>query len=202
MTSTYAEPDVSLAPLTVRYRALGLLVLGQLALGVLLGLLWLAWSPHSVAYNIDLGNGQGVIIPAEGESLVAADGRFVVLTAAAGVLVGLAAWRLRPLRGRLTLAVIAGSSLLASVLTKYTGQWLSGGHRTAPINTAFRPQLMLHANAALLLQALLAALVYTMFVGLTSDPQLGRPEPAAPNPDNAHFNGAETDPARPVQPSS
>ncbi len=162
-----------------RYRPLWLLVGAQLVLGVVLGLGWLAWSDalHPVAYNIDLGSGQGVIVPGEGESLIAADGRFAILTGIAGLVFGLAAWRLRELRGRLTVTVLVAASLVASALAKYTGQLLSGGHSSSALNTAFRPHLTLHADAALFLQALLAGLVYTMFVGLSGDPQLGRPEP-------------------------
>ncbi|HEX2902837.1 MAG TPA: hypothetical protein VHO01_05205 [Jatrophihabitans sp.] len=170
MTATATHPR----RLPARYRPLVLLLAAQLVVGVLLGLVWLVWSPHSVAYNVDLGSGKGVIVPGEGESLVAADGRFVVLTAAAGLIFGLAAWRLRELRGRLPLIALTVVSLVASVLAKYTGQLLSGGQHSAPINTAFRAQLALHANAALLVQALAAALVYTVLVGLTGDAELGR----------------------------
>lgn len=187
-TETTTEPNPRASALR-SYRPLQALVLVQLVVGVALGLVWLAWSPHSVAYNLDLGTGRGVIVPAEGESLVAADGRFVLLTAVPGVVFGLLAWWLRPLRGRVTLAALAVCSVLASVLTKYTGQLLSGGHGSAPINTAFRPHLVLHANAALFVQALLASLVYTIFVGLTGDPELGRPAEAAGPAGQAHSAG-------------
>lgn len=173
-TETAAQPAQA-EPTGTRYRPLAGLILAQLVVGVLLGLIWLGWSPHSVAYNLDLGSGKGVIVPGEGESLIAADGRFVILTAVPGLVFGYLAWRLRALRGRLTVLALVLSSLAASGLTKYTGQLLSGGHHSAAINTAFRPHLSLHANAALFLQALLAALVYTSFVGLTGDPELGRP---------------------------
>lgn len=170
--------SISTATVVQRYRRLWVLAVGQLIVGIGLGLIWLAWSPHSVAYNLDLGSGHGTIIPAgEGESLIAADGRFAVLTGIAGLVFGLAAWQLRDLRGRFALVAIVTSSLVASVLAKFTGQLLSGGHKTAAINTAFRPQLTLHATSALFLQALLAGLIYTMFVGLSGDPHLGRPEP-------------------------
>ena len=179
---TTMEPPAAPAPsvsatrsgATPNRRPLLLLVATQLVLAVLLGLIWLAWAPHSLAYRIDLGNGKPVLIPDEGESLVAADGRFVVLTAVAGLVFGLLAWRLRPLRGRLTLLTVTVGSLLASLVTKGIGRLFSGGHTTAPLNTAFRPPLELHANAALFVQALATALVYTIFVGLTGDQGLGR----------------------------
>jgi hypothetical protein len=175
------DTEPASAPVRVRrWRALQLVLAAQLVLGVLLGLVWLAWSPHALSYMIDAGNGTGIIVPDESESQVAADGRFVVLTALAGVAFGLLVWRLRPNRGRLTLAVLAVTSVLASLLTRYTGQWLSAGHRTAPLNTAFRPPLTLHATAAVFVQALVAVLIYTMFVGLSGDPELGLPESTAP----------------------
>jgi len=172
-----ADPVVSGAP--ANRRPLLLLFGAQLVGAVVLGLIWLAWSPHATAYELDNGTGHGVIVPAEGESLVAADGRFVLLTVLSGLAVGVIAWQLRRWRGRLMLTALVVSSLLASAVTKIVGQALSGGQHSSALNTAFRPPLVLHASAALFAQALVAALVYTVFVGLSGDPELGlRPEPA------------------------
>jgi CHASE2 domain-containing sensor protein len=123
---------------------------------------------------LDTGQGSGVIIPAESEAQVAADGRYVVLTVLAGLTFGLLAWRQRGNRGPAMLPVLAASSLLSSLLALATGQLLSNGQRSAPLDTAFHPPLVLHAGAAIFLQALLAVLVYTVFVGLSGDQELGR----------------------------
>jgi hypothetical protein len=154
-------------------RALVRLVLAQLLIGIAIGLVWLSSAPTSVSYMLDTGQG-GVIVPAESEAQVAADGRYMVLTVLAGLTFGLLAWRLRGNRGPLMLPVLAVSSLLSSLLAMATGQLLSTGRRSAPLNTAFHPPLVLHASAAIFLQALLAVLVYTVFVGLSGDQDLGR----------------------------
>ncbi|MGI8665470.1 MAG: hypothetical protein ACR2N4_05500 [Jatrophihabitans sp.] len=162
---------------TARLHPLIALLVAQLVVGVLLGLIWLSWAPRTLSYLLDNGNGGSLIIPDESESQVAGDGRFVVLSVLAGLAFGLIAWRLRRLRGPLTLAVLGVGSVLGSLLARTTGQLLSGGKNTAPLNTAFHPRLSLHASAALWLQALFAVLLYTALVGLSSDQHLGRGEP-------------------------
>lgn len=173
--------------------ALVLLLAGQLVTGVVIGLIWLGWAPRAVSYFVSDGNGGSLVIPEESEAQVAGDGRFVLLTVLAGLAFGLIAWQLRRQRGRLTMVVLGLGALLSSLLARFTGQLLSGGSKTAPINTAFHPPLALHASAAIWLQPLLAVLVYTVLVGLASDPALGRagvPAPAGPPSDLA----AEHDP--------
>ena len=175
MSLTDVKPRVSRLAESVPDRGpLALLVLAQLAVGGAIGSIWLAWSPTSVSYVLDDGHGVGVIVPSESEAQIAADGRYVVLTVMAGVLFGLMAWRLRNNRGPLTLVVLAVSSLLSSLLAMGLGQLLSTGQQGKTLNTAFHPPLVLHATAAVFLQALLAVLVYTVFVGLSGDQQLGR----------------------------
>jgi hypothetical protein len=159
------------------------LLLAQLVVGAGLGLVWLAWSPAAVSYSLDLGSGSPVVVPAESEAQIAADGRYVVLTAISGVVFALLAWTvLRRNRGRVALAALAAGSLLGSLLTLATGELLSGGHRSAPVNTAFGPPLTLHADAAVFVQALVAVLLYTLFAGTLADPGLGRQDDA-PRPD-------------------
>jgi len=168
-------------------RPLTLLVLAQLVIGVAIGLAWLAWSPTSVSYLLDSGNGTGIVVPAESEAQVAADGRYALLTVLAGLLFGLLAWRQRSNRGPVTLVVLAVSSLVSSLLALAAGQLLSDGEHGKALNTAFHPPLVLHAAAAIFLQPLFAVLIYTVFVGLSGDQQLGRDphpvEPAAQPPD-------------------
>jgi hypothetical protein len=120
------------------------------------------------------------VIPNESESQIAGDGRFVVLSVIAGLLFGLLAWRLRGIRGPVTTGVLAGSSVLSSVLAMFTGKLLSGGSNSSALNTAFHPKLILHASAALWVQALFAVLVYTALVGISADQTLGRGTPVEP----------------------
>ena len=160
------------------------LVLAQQLIGVALGLVWVFWSPSSVSYLLDAGNGTGVVVPAQSEAQVAGDGRYAVLTILAGLAFGLLAWRLRSSRGLAVLGVLTVSSLLGSLLALATGQLFSRGEHTTTLNTAFHPALVLHGTAEVFLQALFAALVYTVFVGLSGDRQLGRDDdrPAEEHP--------------------
>jgi hypothetical protein len=150
------------------------LVLAQQIIGVALGLIWVLWSPGSVSYLLDSGNGTGVVVPAQSESQVAGDGRYAVLTALAGLVFGLLAWRLRAKRGAAVPVVLTASSLLGSLLALATGQLLSRGQHPGTLNTGFHPALVLHGTAEVFLQALFAVLVYTVFVGLSGDRELGR----------------------------
>ena len=156
------------------------LVLAQQLIGVALGLLWVFWSPSSVSYLLDAGNGTGVVVPAQSEAQVAGDGRYAVLTMLAGLAFGLLAWRLRRSRGAAVLGILTVSSLLGSLLALATGQLLSRGQHTTTLDTAFHPALVLHGTAEVFLQALFAVLVYTVFVGLSGDRQLGRDDRRQP----------------------
>ncbi|HEU5268676.1 MAG TPA: hypothetical protein VFU36_02045 [Jatrophihabitans sp.] len=152
------------------------LVLAQQLTGIALGLIWVSWSPRSVSYLLDSGNGVGVVLPAQSETQIAADGRYAVLTVLAGLVFGLLSWRVRRNRGPVALVVLTVSSLLGSLLALATGQLLSNGQHAKELNTAFHPGLVLHGTAEVFLQALFATLVYTVFVGLTGDRELGRGE--------------------------
>jgi hypothetical protein len=177
-------------------RALIRLVLAQQLTGVVLGLIWLLWAPTSVSYLLDTGNGSGVVIPAQSEAQVAADGRYAVLTALAGLVFGLLSWRLRRNRGPVALAVLVASSLLGSLLALATGQLLGGDQHADGLNTAFHPGLVLHGSAEVFLQALFAALVYTVFVGLTGDRNLGRAPAVTDGPRPTEAAQPDDDPLR------
>lgn len=150
-----------------------LVLLGvELALMVVVSLGWLASAPKTRSFIIPL-DGSTFVIPAENESWVAGDGRFVLLSLGAGLVVALVAYALRSLRGPLGVAVVAAGSLGASALASLVGQALSHGATTAPLRTAFTPPLHLHAQATLLVWGLTATVVYTLIAGLSTDENLG-----------------------------
>lgn len=197
MTSTdlRADPAPEHAPAR-RLRPLLWLLAAQVAGGVALGLVWLAWSPHTVAYLIPLGNHGAVLIPAESESQIAGDGRFALLSAVLGVLAGVIAWRLRSVRGPLVPVSLVAGGVLGSVVARAVGQWLSGGSVHGAPNTAVSPPLTLHSLPLLALQAFFAVLVYTTVSGLSTDPHLGR-APAGPGAaDDAPDGSARTEAGR------
>ncbi|MEO6502494.1 MAG: hypothetical protein ABIQ09_11345 [Jatrophihabitantaceae bacterium] len=154
------------------WRPLALLVTAQLLAGVLAGLIWRAWAPSSVSYLVAGGEGSpAFVVPAESESQIAGDGRFVLLSIALGMVFGLAAWRLRAIRGPVVLAALAVGGVLSSVLGRAAGVLFSGSP-AREVNAAFTPELSLHALPALAVQAFFGVLVYTALVGLSADPDL------------------------------
>jgi hypothetical protein len=152
-----------------------LLLAAQLITGVVIGFIWLKWSPRTVSYLLSNGGTSTYLIPAESEARIAGDGRFVVLTLIAGLLFGVVAWLLRRVRGPVTLAVLLVGSVLSSLLARAVGELFAPGSSHGAVNTAVRPSLTLYSVPALWLQALLAVLVYTVLTGLSSDVDLGGP---------------------------
>ncbi|MDQ1730535.1 MAG: hypothetical protein QOK10_694 [Pseudonocardiales bacterium] len=144
---------------------------GQLLLGLIAGLIWLAWAPKTVGYLIPGANNATLFIPDESENQIAGDGRYCLLTVIVGAAAALLAWYLlRHRRGPLTLTALALSSLLSSLLARWIGEVLSSGHNTGALRTAIQPTLTLHALPLLLVQSFVAVLVYTALAGFNSDP--------------------------------
>src|SRR6266536_3315145 len=133
-------------------------ILGVLAVsGALLGLVWQAISPRTKGF-VYLPR---VVIPEESESLVATDGRFVLLTCAVGIVVAVAAWLRRSARGPATgLALVAGG-LLGALLTDFVGRLAGGGHDTGTLNSVITLPVRVHARGLLLLEPAVAAFVYS-----------------------------------------
>jgi hypothetical protein len=145
-------------------------------LGVVLGFVWSAWSgPQQRAYVI----GPGKLYPFdEVETMAAADGRYLVLVAVAGIVAGVAAWgALRAHRGPLVAAALAAGGLAGAALTWWIG-YLSGGGtydgRTGSI-IAHLP-LSLRMHGLLFLEPALALLGYGLLAAFAVRDDLGRPE--------------------------
>jgi hypothetical protein len=169
-------------PRSASVRPLVVVIAGQLLLGVAIGLIWLAWAPRTVSYLIP-GNGNAVIvIPDESENQIAGDGRFLLLCAVAGLLAALLAWfGARAYRGPLMLSALGLGALLSSALASFLGGTFSPGSNTGALRTAIHPTLTLHATPLFLAQSFVAVLVYTLLVGLSSDPEFAAPPvPAQP----------------------
>ena len=163
-------------------RPLVWLVGGQSAFGLVIGLIWFGWAPGTVAYVVAIGGAGTVLIPAENESEIAGDGRFVVLSVLVGALAAIVAWRMRGIRGPAVPAALALGALLGSLVARMVGELMAGGATTHPVpNTAVAPPLTLHSLPALFVQSFFAVLIYTGLSVLSTDPELGRPaaEPGA-----------------------
>jgi hypothetical protein len=173
LTTEQAVPGAGPGRPTRSWRPLAILAAVQLLAGLLAGLVWRFTAPSTVSYLISGGDGKpAFVIPDEGESQIAGDGRFVLLSIALGMVFGLAAYRLRAIRGPIVLGVLAAIGLLSSVLARAVGELLSTGSADRKLDAAFTPQLSLHAVPALAVQAFFAVLVYTARAGLSSDPDL------------------------------
>ena len=155
------------------WRPLAWLAAAQLLAGLLAGLVWRLTAPSTVSYLISGADGKPpFVVPDESESQIAGDGRFVLLSVLLGAVFGLAAWRLRRLRGPVVLGALAVAGLLSSLLARAVGELLSTGSADRQLDAAFTPQLSLHSAPALGIQAFVAVLVYTARAGLSADPDL------------------------------
>ena len=150
-------------------------LIGLAILGAVLGLIWQAISPRTRGF-VYLPN---AVIPEEKESLVAADGRFLLLTCAAGVVVAIAAWMRRSARGPATALALVVGGLLGALLTDFVGRLASGGHDSGALNAVITLPVRVHARGLLLIEPALAAFVYAACVLFAKRDDLGVRDPAS-----------------------
>jgi hypothetical protein len=109
---------------------------------------------------------------------VAADGRFLVLTGAVGLLAAVLAWLRVRHRGPLLLLALIVGGLGGAYLTRYVGYLTGGGNYTGKVNTIISHlPLSLHIPGLVFVEPALAALVYGVLVAFAADDGLGRPDP-------------------------
>ncbi|MEV5711093.1 hypothetical protein [Actinoallomurus sp. NPDC052274] len=138
-------------------------------LGVPVGLLWVAIAPRTV-YQVS--GGKGLLADPETQTLIAADGWFAVLTAAAGLLCGLAAYVLAGRVGDLgPLAGIAAGGVAAAVVAWRLGHLIGESAyqhalRTAGDGALARAPLGLHALGVVLAWPLTAVVVFGLLEAL------------------------------------
>ena len=137
----------------------GALIIAVLAVtGVVLGPVWQAISPRTKGFVL-LAH---AIVPEENESLVAADGRFVLLTGLVGILAGAVMWMHRSSRGPASATSLALGGLLGAVLTDVVGRAIGGGRATGAVGATVTMQVSVHARGLLLIEPVLALLVYAV----------------------------------------
>ncbi|MCO5999612.1 hypothetical protein [Actinoallomurus rhizosphaericola] len=138
-------------------------------LGVPIGLLWVAIAPRT-AYQVS--GGKGLLADPETETLIAADGWFAVLTVAAGLLCGVAAYVLAGRLGEQGLLVgIAAGGLAAAIVAWRLGHLVGqSGYRhalrTAGDGTLVHAPLGLHAYGVVLAWPLTAVVVFGLLEAL------------------------------------
>lgn len=132
-------------------------MVGLAAAGALLGLLWQQISPRTKGFVYIPPHG---IIAEESESLIAGDGRFVLLTCAAGLVAAVAAWFRRSARGPAVALALAAGGLLGALVTDRVGQATGGGQNGGTLNEVITLSVRVHARGLLLLEPAIALLVY------------------------------------------
>jgi hypothetical protein len=189
-TATSPAPTPDTAQIRVAAAVTGVLAV----VGCVLGLVWAWWSPPGP---------EGERIPAgtiadETEAFIGADGRYLILTGAVGLVGALLAWRLRSARGPWVAAALGAGGVLGALLTDLVGHLTKGASQAIPLrNGAVGYQhlaLSVHATGLLFVEGALAALVYGLLVAFTAYDDLGRPDPvrAGLRPDTVEPEGTET----------
>jgi hypothetical protein len=161
------------------------LIAALAAVGAALAPLWVHLAPR-LAFRVDQPGRALPVVP-EAEEYVAADGRFVLITLAVGVVAGFACWRVRRARGPLVLLALAAGGLLGAVVTWRLGLRIGTGYRPDDlqvVGTVVRQPLALRARSALVVEPVAAVICYLLAVGFSARNDLGRdePDPAAELP--------------------
>ncbi|HLY32999.1 MAG TPA: DUF2567 domain-containing protein [Jatrophihabitantaceae bacterium] len=141
------------------------------AAGALLGVLWQWWSPPG-PLAVVLPN--KLIQPDESEAFIAADGRYAVLTAAAGLLAAVIVWLRRDLRGPGAALALGAGGLAGALLTDVVGRALDNGKSGGPADTVINHlRLQVHLHGLRLLEPLVAILAYSLCVAFAARDDLG-----------------------------
>jgi hypothetical protein len=175
------------------------------ASGFGLGWLWTVLSPRVALIKVE---GGFAYADAEPEQALAADGWFLLLGAAAGVLFALLAWILRRHRGPAMLLALALGSLGAAWIAWWFGihiglAELNAARDAAPIGARVQAPLGLRITdldrhsawqplltGVVAIQALAAVFCYTALAGFSRYPSLRGPDPAPEWTDYALYDSA------------
>jgi hypothetical protein len=163
------------------------------ATGLAVGRIWAAVAPHFAVLKVDGGL---VYADPEPEQGIAAEGWFLIIGAATGILLAVGAWTIgRRWRGPTVLVALTAGCLAASWIGYLLGHRLGLSHlqelaRAAPLNTRLQASLALRVtsmrlsqpwiprlNGVLAGQALFACLAYLSFAGWSRYRSLRGPDP-------------------------
>lgn len=163
-------------------RAGGLLVAAVLTgLGPLLGLLWESMAPaRPSALVVGTHRFWGLFDVAtlypweETENWMAGDGRFAMIMVVVGLVAGVVSWYLPLRRGIGVLIGLAAGGVLGSILAGLVGFLVGGGDVNGAKGEQITTALWVHSYALYFVQAMLAVLVYTLFIAFTERDDLNR----------------------------
>ncbi len=164
----------------------GGVIAGSAVLGAALGLLWWFWAPRLELIASPHG---ALLVDEEPEEFISSDGRFALIVAVAGLVVGFTMWFWRSKRGPVLLVSLALGGLASSVVMWQLGEEaarVNGRDLISKVelgSSVSVPIVQLHATGLLFLQALLAVVTYVVCASWSREPEL-RPglsvEPATP----------------------
>jgi hypothetical protein len=144
--------------------------------GVPAGLIWWALAPRAEFRITE--DGPAALGSPSAELFIAADGVFVLVMAAVGLLAGLAAWAMRRTRGVTLVVALAAATASSGALAWGVGALLGRGPSEADladVGAVVTTELGLGSTAALAVAPFVAVLVYLLGVILNADDGLGRP---------------------------
>jgi hypothetical protein len=160
------EPALSAAQpwLTRRELVRGCVVIAALAvIGVPLGVVWQAISPHAVGYVV----AARTVIPDQTETFIATDARFVLLTGAVGLAAGVAGWSRVAWRGPALIAALAMGGVAGALVAAWVGRVVGGGHATGQVQTLIMLPIAVRAHGLLFVEALAAVALCCLFTVFT-----------------------------------
>jgi hypothetical protein len=160
------------------------IVLTLVAAGLLAGLVWVLWAPPRgeawvIGHHSELGARVATLVPLEHENWIAADGRFVILMALIGVAAAVLTWWVTPLRGALTVTVLALATLLSSVVAGIVGFALGGGAITGKTGHLITTRLTVHATGFYFVQTTICLFIYGLCVAFAREDDLGVGDPVS-----------------------
>jgi hypothetical protein len=169
---------------TVRDLRAGVIVVAVLAaVGIVLGVVWAWWSPHG-PQAVTLSN--GTIWPyEESERFIEIDGRFAAIALVVGLVAGLALWLRTKLRGPIAVTALCVGGLIGALFMRITG-YLTGGGSTDTVKCDLpagyggcirQLPVSLHMDALMLLESVVAVLVYSVCAAFAVRDDLGRRDP-------------------------
>lgn len=154
-------------------------------LGVPVGAVWARLAPGE-QFKI-FGNGSYLPLPTADYHPFDGIALFVLATAALGLIIAVAAWRIRAIRGVATLLAVAGSTAIGAGLALVVATALAGGSGPGDAGATGTDFIMvagprLDTPLVVIVEPLVAVIVYTFLAAWDGRADLGRQRAAAPQP--------------------